>query len=817
MATMMERRDVRTPRRVLLLSTALISAAAVIAAKPAFAADAPAGAGVSVLGEVVVTARKRSENLQTVPVSASVLSAAVIEKTNVVSFQDLRGAVPDLQVTPIAGGVGTNLTIRGVGQGSFQANADPKTGLYVDEGYVARPEGNSLSFFDVSSLQVLYGPQGTLFGRNTTGGALIVTTTRPSAAGSSFLQVRYGNLNRLDTEGGVNVPILDNLFARFSFRTQNRDGYISHLLDSGKDDNINDKAFRGQLRWLATDKLTADFLYEHDQSSTTGIVSVLTGCASTGGYQPNYNNTHAISYCAQYPALGFKYKVYGGAVFTGPTSAVQTALATGGDYSAGGLTPFGHPTPFNDVNVDTANMRLTYDLTPELTLKSITINRQSRATKYTPTVDAPNDIYQEYDNAPSTQTSEELNLSGKLFKDRLNFVAGFYYFDQHTSFLQFDGTDWTDPTGYNDLESNHERSYAGYGQASFDLTSKLELTAGGRYTSDYKSASANITYANYLGTAPAACSAPSRINPTGTSTVFNTQFLLGAFCNQTLAAASSASWSNFDPMGSIRYKFTNDISAYVTVRSAYNEGGFNSHAPPTNIALRGTIIGYDPEHFVDYEGGVKSEWFDHTLRLNVDAYYEKFSNIQGGALITINGIATRTTSNVGTAHYTGFEGELDWRPTRDLDLSANGSFFDAKYDSILASAQSGTFTLATPIVGVAAPAYTYSVSGSYTFHPYQASLLTASLNYKATAPLKSCQVGATYTCDIPAYGLLGGQLKFQISPDNPWTFGLWATNLTDSYWLLGKSVVNPSSVNMGISSDTPGAPREFGVSMRRTF
>jgi iron complex outermembrane receptor protein len=810
--------------RTLLLSTALVSAAAVMTARPAEAADAPvataAAAPSSTLAEVVVTARKREENLQTVPVSASVMSATVIQQTNIINFQDLRGAVPDLQVTPIAGGVGTNLTIRGVGQGSFQANADPKSGLYVDEGYVARPEGNSLSFYDLSNLQVLYGPQGTLFGRNTTGGAVLVTTQRPSSSGSSYLQMRYGNFNRLDTEGGINVPILDNLFARFSFRTENRDGYITHLLDDHKDDNVNDKSFRGQLRWDPVEKASVDLMYEHDQSNTTGIVSVLTGCASTGGYQPNYNNTHPVTYCNQYPALGKKYEVYGGAVFTGPTSAVQTPLATGGDYSPGGLTPFGHPTPFNDVNVDTVNARLIYDLTPDLTVKSVTTNRMSKATKYTPTVDAPNDIYQEYDNAPSTETTEEINLTGKYFDNRLNFVVGGYFFDLHTSFLQFDGTDWTDPTGYNDFETNYERSYAGYFQASFDVTPQLELTAGGRYTSDYKRATADITYANYLGTAPAACTVSSYIKPAaagGTKTVFNTQFQLGAMCNQTLMAANSASWSNFDPMGSIRYKITNNASAYVTVRSAYNEGGFNSHAPPTNIALRGTILSYDPEHFTDFEGGFKTEWLDHTLRVNVDAYYQKFSDIQGGSLVTINGIATRTTTNVGTAHYDGFEGELTWAPIADFNMTVNGSFFDAKYDSILPAAQSSTFTLSTPIVGVAAPAYTYSVSGNYTVHPYKESLLTLSLNYKATAPLKSCQVGANYTCEIPAYGLLGGQLKFQISPDNPWTVSMWGTNLTNAYWLLGKAVINPISVNMGISSDTPGTPREFGISIKRTF
>jgi iron complex outermembrane receptor protein len=806
--------------RALLVTSALASSLAV--AGPVLAADATATVDQAAdqggtLSQVVVTARKREENLQAVPVSAAVLNGGQIQQENLFNFQDLRGAVPDIQVTPLSGGVGTNIAIRGVGQGSFQANADPKTGLYLDEMYIARPEGNSLGFFDVSTFQVLYGPQGTLFGRNTTGGAVIVTTNRPTANGSSYVQVRYGNYNRLDTEGGVNIPFTDTLLTRFSFRTESAEGYITHLIDDGRDDNVNSRSFRGQVRWIPTADLTADLLYEHDQSNSTGIVSVLTGCTTGGSYNPNFDATHSIRYCNQYPPLGQKFKVYGGASYTGPTSAVTTGLVTGGDFVANGATPYGHPGPFANIYDDTVNLRLNWALSPDVTVKSITIDRMSKAEKYTPTVDAPNDIYQEFDNSPTTEFTEELNLNGKGFSNRLNYTLGFFYFDQRTSFLQFDGTDWIDPTGYNDLETNRETSYAVYGQADFDITSALQVSAGGRWTHDYKAASQDIIYANVLGTAPAQCKVASSVpgSASGASSVFVTQFKLGAICNQAIIGAGNATWTNFDPMGSVRYKFTPDINAYFTVRSAYNEGGYNSHAPATVIP--GQIISYNPEHFIDYEGGVKAEFFNHTVRVDVDAYYEKFSNIQAGAVLTFNGITTRTTSNVGTAHYEGFEGQLDWAPTKDLSIKVNGSYFDAHYDSILASAITASFNLQTPIVGVAAPGYTYAVSGNYTMHPGGASLLTVSLNYKATAPLLSCPNGAAFTCQIPAYGLLGGQLNYQISPDSPWTFGAWVTNMTDQYWLLGKAVVNPTSINMGISSDTPGTPREFGVIIKRTF
>src|SRR5262249_29334298 len=155
---------------------------------------------------------------------------------------------------------------------------------------------------------------------------------------------------------------------------------------------------------------------------------------------------------------------------------------------------------------------------------------------------------------------------------------------------------------------------------------------------------------------------------------------------------------------------------------------------------------------------------------DIDGYYEKFSDIQGGAVITFGTVTTRTTSNVGTAHYDGFEGELDWAPTKDLTVRVNGSYFNARYDSILPNALSSTFNLTTPIVGAAARAYPYSIGDTYPGHPYRDTMVPLSLNYKPTAPLLPCQTGAVYICTTPAYGLLGGQISYQPSPDSPWNF-----------------------------------------------
>jgi iron complex outermembrane receptor protein len=814
----------RAVLRALLLSTALTSVggAAFAADKTketTTAADAPAVAAAPTgLGEVVVTARKREENLQTVPVSATVLSSAALTQQNLTNIYDLRGAIPDLNLGLSQGGSGVNLVLRGVGQGQgglVQNSA--KVGLYLDEMFVARPEGNSLYFYDQGAFQVLYGPQGTLFGRNTSGGAVLITTNRPSANGPSYVQATLGNYRTINTEGGINIPVSDTLLTRVSFRTQKSDGYITHVLDSDTSDNINDQSIRGQVRWLPTTKFTVDMLYEHDHSRTNGTgVSVFKGCTNAGFPESSYNQLYVTPYCSLYTVLPKQYQVYGGSLFQGPTSTLQTPLYTGGDYTQGQLTQHYRGGPFNAVDVDTANLRLTYDLSSDVTLHSVTTYRHSHARDFSPLITTPIVPYEQYNDQGTQATSEDVNLNYKGFDNRLRVTIGGYYYNQVSKSLQFDGTDYCDPAGWDDREIDKERSYAAYGQASFDVTPELELTAGARYTHDYKYALGAIQAWNEAGAIPG-CATYVQAFQGGI-----------ARCANTLIASNSNVWTNFNPMASIRYKITPDVNLYATIRTSYDQGGFNAHSLSTRLTnqpingvanpFRGTLGQFDPDHFTDYEGGVKTEFFNHTLRVNVDVYYQKYTALVSTVVITINGIPTRNSQNAGDAHFDGVEASLEWAPTRDLLLSANGSLVRAKYDSILPAAISTTFNLATPLVGVqGSPKSTYSLSGSYTFHPHDTSELIVSVNYKHQGSTLSCQVGANYTCQVPAYGLLGGRVSFQPSNDSPWTASIFVTNLANSYWLYGKNVLNPLSPGMGIASDTPGAPREFGLTIKRTF
>jgi iron complex outermembrane receptor protein len=770
--------------KALLLSTALAST--VLAAHPALAADA---ADTSSLEEVVVTARKRAENLQETPVSVSVISGDAVRDLNLRNFQDLRGLVPNLEILPLATG-GASMTIRGIGQTSSQVNVDAKAGFYVDDMYVARQEGNQLYFYDVSSVQVLKGPQGTLFGKNTTAGAFLLTTARPSAEAGGYLQLRGGSFRRLDTEGAINIPLSDTVLTRFSFRTQKVDGYIKHVLDDETSNNINDQSARLQVRFTPTSKLTIDTLGEYNQSNTRGSTSIMIGCRPTAAYMRNYNALHAVQMCTAYPVLGKEYTVYGGATLSIPTSSAITDVAVGGDAVAGGLTRRGHRNPFNDTEVGTLNTRVSYDLTEDVTVKSITGYRRSKASWYNPTINAPNDIYAEFDVTETKQFTQEFNLNGRAFDGRLDYVAGFYFFDQRTSFVQDTGPDWIDPVGYTYSATNRFKSYAAYIQASLRITDPLELTVGGRYSYDKKEGDSDVFLQTLF---------------TGACSTFSNAFRAGAAaCGGHLLGTDTDSWESFDPRAQLSYKWTEDIFTYASLTRGYNAGGFNQQLG-SNVA-QGALVPYEPERVWSYEVGVKSEWFDGRLRFNLSGFYQKYTDIQTTVLVNINGVDTRQVQTGATAHEQGYEVELELAPIDDFVIRANYAFLDQEYDSIRPGV---SFTLATPVNTAAK--WTYSVSANYTFHLPSDAELVASLNWREVGKKPTCNpIGSCFT---PSYGLLGGRLDYQPSDDSPWTAALWATNLLDEYVQLGKNVGG----SMGIDSITPGRPREIGFEIRRTF
>lgn len=785
----------------------------------AHAADAPVPAAAEpaetgpttndVAAEVTVTARKRTEKLLTTPVSATVLSAANLDQQNIRNFQDLRGAVSNLEVLPQLSG-GTAFTVRGIGQLSNQVNADTKTGFYVDEMYVGRQEGNSLYMYDIANLQVLKGPQGTLFGKNTTAGAVILTTQRPTGDFGGYVKVRGGSYGRIETEGAINLPLNSWLDSRISFRTQNVDGYIKHVLDSDTSGDVNNKSIRAQLRGTSG-PLTVDLLGEYDKSSTDGGATIPLGCLNTAAYVVNYDANHTVPFCSAYPVLGKPYLVYGGATLSAPTSTIVTDKTVGGD--ANGTKRYAGQGPFNDTEVYTFNGRLSYDLSDTITLHSVTTYRDSKAAFYTPTLDAPNDIYAEHDYTATQQFTQELTLGGTALDDRLNFLGGLYYYNQKTVFNQDTGPDWIDPLGYIYDGTLKYESYAAFAQASFKVTPKFEITLGGRYTYDKKTASSSVFYtdngSSFVKNGQTYYCNYNTASPVvgyggGANGGFNGDFIGGlAQCaGAPFTAADSHHWDGFDPKIQLSYKLTDEVFVYATAAHGYNAGGFNQQLG-FQTADGKFVSSYNPEKLWSYEGGIKADLFDHKLFLNLSGFYQKFSSIQATVLATFGLVTTRQVQSAADAHEAGMEAEFTIRPTPDLTIRGNASYLTQAYDKILPGATS--FTLDTPVNS--APKYTFSAAVDYAFHVGNESLLTPSVDVRGVGAKPACQSGVTYICETPAYALVGVRLEFVPSPTSPWRVAFWGTNVLDKVVQLSRTGYFGG---MGVDRYTPGRPQEFG-------
>jgi iron complex outermembrane receptor protein len=833
-----------------LLLTSAASMSAFAAVPPALAQTEASGAEAASGGleEIIVTARKRSEDIQKTPISITALSGAQLAQQQVRDLGDLRGLVPNLEITPESnyGGAVMSIAIRGITQGSFVTNLDPGVGFYMNDLYISRPEGQSLGLYDIADVQVLKGPQGTLFGKNTTGGALLVTTQLPTDNFEGYADFKYGSFNYIYSEGAINIPIVrDKVDFRVSFATTDMDGYIKDLLDSGTKDDKHEKSVRLQLRVKPTDDLTIDILGEYGYHHDDGTAGIETACSNSQYAVNNYNGAYAIPnglplYCNEFPPLGKQYTVYGT-----PHAAVPTGCLAGG-YRAGNCDSyFGNEAAFTKVEVYTAEARINYQLDENLTLKSVTGFRRDYLNDLGGDYDdggSPNCIYCEEDNTTTEQWSEEVNLTGNYFDGALNFVVGAMYIDQNSGFAQNTGPDFDgDPTGYSFLQSENFESDAVYAQGSYKVTDDLEVTLGGRYSYDAKTVQSVLlndlgipTYQSNGGvTARYVCyfkneypSCPTYYaGPGGTYGYENGAgafYIPGPGPNNRQRA--SARYYDFDPTAKLSYQLTPDFLGYVSVTGGYQSGGFNTQLGAIGSPSNG-MIPFAKERVWDYEGGFKSQWLDNRLRVNATGFYQQFQNIQTTIENPLLQIPTRYIVNAAAAHEDGVELEIDALPTPDLAITANGAYLDQGFDSLannipainaklVSEGKAPALTLKDPVT--TAPKFTASVSLDYTYHlPWEATLV-GDLTYQWVGTrvfgIDSRLTGAV--AEGSPYYLINAKLTY-VAPDSSYQIGIWGKNLTSKYY--ANNVCNDYCLGLGPSLFWPGMPRQIGLEVKYNF
>lgn len=619
--------------------------------------------------DILVTARRREERLQDVPLAITAATGDTLAKMQVTRPDELTRVAPGLVLNPgVYGGSNLNPTIRSQRQFLNNSTYDTSVGIYFAEVPQSRTQGLNAGFFDIANVQVLKGPQGTLFGRNTTGGAILITPVAPTQDFEGYVQGTYGSYNLVDVEGAVNVPLSSTLSARVGGKYTRRDGYIKNLVFGGRDGDLDMYSWRGSLRWAPSDTFTNTLVVNGFHESDDGTVIKITDVRPGGQLATNRNGL-----------------------------ALKALLDAFGEFYASVSKPYPDGTrvkTFTVSNITTLELG-------DVTVKNIFGFRHVNSDILWDQAGDPSVTYELRTIDKGDQYSDELNFSGKSLGGNLNWFAGLFYLREDNHSEQFSRNKYgqtlasTAPGIYADTiadPTNTSKSIYAQGTYSDFLIPGLSLTAGARYTKDKREVEWRSVF----------------IQPTAVCRLVNAS---GTPLNPCLRTASKS----FDAVTwnlSLDYKLSNRVLVYAANRRGYRSGGytFTAYNPTESLPYR-------PEKVTDFEIGLKSSYDLGSARLlvNVAAYYQDYKDVQRNLSFSPGTPQNSGTSvatyyvNAAKAKVKGIEVETALTAGR-LELGGTFSLSDPKYDSFMIGALDYS---GAPFAG--APKYTATYNARYTF------------------------------------------------------------------------------------------------------
>ena len=776
-------------RSAILAGAAALALTGFSATLPTHAVHAQAAASADTgLEEIVVTARRREEKLQSVPISIKAFTAADLVAKNVTSAQDLSLYVPSLIINNNAG-FGAGYSLRG--QGASLGAGPGVVAYFAEVPLVAGQTGSgtyqgglgSGLFYDMENVQVANGPQGTLFGRNTTGGAVLFTPQKPTNNFEGYGQATFGSYNWHEFEGAVNVPIIsDKVLLRLAADISQRDGYTTDVgpFFPGKDyDNRDYWAFRGSLVIRPSDdfenEIIASSFYRHENGPGSSIVAL-----SPSGVMVQAFGAAAYADLAAQQARGPR-----------ETSLNSPQENKEWDYGV----------------IDIAR----WDLTDTYSLKNIAayqVNKNSaNLTDYDGTDLVVQDLYAPKGSqfaAGSHQYNEELQLNGKALNDRLTFTLGGYLeysgptnkpeFDVGES-VQFDPVHFPGvyiPIMVNAISASTQRSQAVYGQGTYDfggvsdMLDGLKLTGGYRYTWDYRSDYSII----YIPTFGNVCAETAGTKATTGCTLASS----GYFHAPTWTAG-------------LDYQIAPETLVYVKGSRGYKSGGFNLSTPKQSAFSE-----FKPEYVTDVEIGLKSDWdiMGIKARTDIAAFHDDYSNIQRSVTQLINGLSAPVTENAATAAIQGIEFSGNVIPVAGTDLSLDYSYNEGTYSKFI-----------DPLLG--------NLSGlEFPFLPKNKISFTARQALPVPSDWGDLSVAATYSFQshvkagndysstdiIQSYGLLNLRADWKNVFGYPVDVSMFATNVTDELYVTKNFGLYSY---FGMEDVEYGEPRMIGAQIRYHF
>lgn len=765
----------------------LLAIGASVIAFAASSASAQDTADVGGIQDIIVTAQKRAENLQDVPISIAALTGQAVEDLRAVNLQGLGNSVPNVQINTFSNTPNTAVfTIRGIGVIEPDPYAGNTVGIVVDGVPQYFSMGALLDMFDIDRVEVLRGPQGTLFGANTTGGVINVVTKQPTDQFEGKISAGYGNYDNINLQGVINTPLGEGLAARFGISHNKRKGWVTNVVDGSDLGSRNVTIFRGALKY-DSGNFDATLAGEYARARNGAPIVIAGNLPGEAEYVPaGWRNMYA-SPCEPAGSRCKAPKKYFSAHEGVPDkSDMDTYRAT--------LTLNARETAIGDIT-------------------SITAYKYHKLLEFTDQDGTPAFLIDTRRPTDGWQFSQELRTSAKL-SDNVEILAGAFYLKNHYKHRQdlridfaggatYDLTDDSYTKGFTGLfqrNSQEQDNWSGslFAQTYINVTDQLRLQAGIRYTYEKtKMIASTIT-----SIAAGGVSTFDGTEPDGTPNILNP-------AASAIPGPRSDSWNNIGWKIGLDYKIDDRTMLYGYWARGFKSGGFTGR-----IAIEQDVGPYDPEKVDTFEVGLKADFLDRMVRTNLSLFYTNYRDMQLAQIYFIGSGADllqgNTIINAASSHIKGFEAELTVAPVAGLTLNGALSYLSAKYNK---------FDFQLPTGGILdlsgerlqnAPKWSYAGNATYEFPIAGDTQGRFNIQYTYTSEKLLTSIVDTRRASIQPMHLVNA--NFDLMLPNNIQVGVWATNLFDNRYI---NSVFDSPGTLGLTNYYP--PRQYGVSASYKF
>lgn len=792
------------------------------------------------IDEIVVTARKREESLQSVPVAVSAFSSEELTRSGINEVYSLSRFVPSLDTTRSGTSASiTQFVLRGQSAGDTLMTVDQAVGVYQDGVANTRVRGIRAALFDLERVEVLKGPQGTLYGRNTNGGVINLISKGADYDGiHGYVAADAGNHSLLNGRFAVNVPVIeDQLAVRVGYQRSTRNGYGESAFTGQDFPNTDQHFFRGSLVADPFEGVNVEVKGEWYKSRENNNF-LIPGFVLPAGLGP-FEAAVETGALSQADALA----IIGGAV---PTASQLAALGAGfgaiqslvDRAAADPFTNFYDQIQKDNVDMYSIAGTINVDLSDNVRLKSVTGYRETTTfnqfdldgTNFNilevgvgtggiplatgkPGSLSSNFSFENPNDTENKFFSQEFNLSGEAWDGRLNWAGGVYYSNENGTDVQTARVaPAVVPIAFiNDGEEIQNTSWAIFSQNDLELMDDLTLTFGGRYTEERKSLTSRLV---------------SAYDPSSGFGVCGTG-VPGAFFQErdSCRISNEATFSGFSWLGSLNYQIRPETLIYVKTARGFRGGAFQLRAP--------LVAPAGPETARDVEIGIKSDFFDNRLRVNLAGFTTKYGNKQESIIITTpSGALATVIQNAATAGLKGFEAEIFANPITGLTFRGTASYITGKYDAFPGALRTdGGGAIDAGGEKFSNPPWMYSLMGRYE-HPIPTGSLGAQIDWawKAgaqppdrliNAAFPSSYVdnliatgnGGNYSNGRASLGLLNARVDYQVEKYET-TVSFFMTNVLDEEVLIAG--IDPSNTG-GVHTQYVGEPRMWGFTIRKAF